>query len=132
MTIGHAIVGAAAYATLNHQLGLGCDVAAPVLGAFLGIAPDLVYYVWGSSVKAMTHAVGGWLFWVQMVLIAPGLHVLADLVIHAPILPEPGTNAEYDAEVRLLGRYVVRRDVHYMTGEIALCALGTILWLVGT
>jgi hypothetical protein len=137
---GHAFMGAAAYATLNHQFGLGLDVAAPVVGAIFGSAPDTIDWV-GYRFKWWPR---WWLygilhFWkpaliVEALLIAPGLHTIVfDPWIHPPILPRGGDSADYDAEMfQLFGKPIARRDIHYMTGEVALWAIAAILWMVGT
>lgn len=132
--LSHAYMGAVAYRALGQLIGLDADVAAPVLGALLGAAPDVLDFparFWYPKwfVKDFLHGNRLALI-IQAMLIAPGLHHLFDQLIHEPILPRPSNfdDGQYGyVLIEVYGHTITRRDVHWLMGESLLVALATLL-----
>lgn len=130
----HAYVGAVAYHALSRAIGLEAGWAAPTLGAVLGSAPDTVDWI-GAKL-------GFWPRWwmysilhkwkpaviVEAILVAPGLHILFDLLSHYPAIPRPGTSADYEMPLfKILGTTVTRRDLQWAELEVMVVALATLV-----
>lgn len=134
--LSHAYTGAVAYYLLSRAIGVDGGAAAPVLGAILGSAPDTFDWIgWKLGywprwwLYSIMHK-----FWlavvVEVALIAPGLHLLFDLLIHPPVLPKPGQSDDYDYVLfRLFGKPIARRDIHWCVGEAFLITLTTLAWI---
>jgi len=136
--VSHGYMGAASYAQLNRVLGLNCDVAAPTVGAILGSAPDTFDWIaWKLGLTKKRWALYAILHHnriavlIECLLVAPGLHVLFDRLIHSPVIPHPFEGVkEFDVEVwRIFGIVLKRRDIFWLMGEALVLSLATHIWV---
>ena len=130
--VTHSYTGAVTYGFLGHQVGLDSLTVPVIVGAILGGAPDTFDWIaWKLGLLPRW-----WLYgimhhsrlvvWIEIILIAPGLHVLFDRLIHDPVIPRE--DPVYDAEMwNVFGLKLRRRDIHWLTGEVMVIALTTLL-----
>jgi hypothetical protein len=114
------------------------DVIAPALGAILGSAPDTFDWI-GAKLglfprwwlyNILHHTTPAIIF--ELLLIAPGIHVLFDFLVHAPVIPDPSDTfiVDYDLVLfRLFGKPIRRRHIQWITGELLLVTLATLLYV---
>lgn len=124
MIVGHVVMGAVAYTVLSQLVGVEPGVTAPLVGGFMGAAPDLVdkpgaaLGLWPRGwMRAVLHH-NRLALLIQLILVAPGLHVISDLLAHSPALPEPGDSADFDEVLfSVFGKNIARRDLYWLMGE---------------
>lgn len=126
----HGYAGATAYVVISSTLGVSLGPWPAIAGAILGSGPDVIDWIgwklglWPHKWLYMLLHYRKWIIWTQILLVAPGLHVLFDKLTHFPWVPEPGTSPDYDKLVARIGRLrLSRRDLQMIELEVLVIAL---------
>jgi hypothetical protein len=157
--VTHGYAGAVAYIGICRLAGVDGGWVAPTAGGILGSAPDTLDWIlargrewpkWlGFIERSRFNRIGlidRWslyVWWhhstaallISLILIAPGIHILVDRLIHSPVIPRKEEEKLWPEEMVTVIDYSIlglriqfdagRRNVLWATGELMLISLTT-------